>query len=84
VTSAPVTPTAAERRQRAANLRRRLALLRHHEAQRDPLTGKSHQAVRAGRLGGRKRADTHPGGPRAFGLELALRRWYPEGADDEK
>ena len=65
------------RRQRLANLRRRLALLRHHAAQRGP-DGKSQQAVRAGRLGGRKRADGHPGGPQAFGLELALRRWYPE------
>ncbi|MDP2950091.1 MAG: hypothetical protein Q8P22_11195 [Chloroflexota bacterium] len=72
---------AAERRRHAANLRRRLGMLAHHHRQRDPLTGKSRQAVKAGRLGGRKRAEEHPGGPRAFGLELALRRWYPQDGE---
>ncbi len=69
--------TVAQRRH-IANLRRKLALIRHHAAQRGP-DGRSLQAVRAGHIGGRKRADSYPGGPRAFGLELALRRWYPDG-----
>lgn len=79
MTSAPISPTDAERRHRAANLKRRLALLRHHAALRDPVTGKSLQAVRGGQAAWRMRVEAAGGNARIVGLEMALKRWHPEG-----
>ena len=62
---------------RAANLKRRLAMLRYHATQRGS-DGKSLSAVAGGRAAWAKRAAATPGGARALGLELALRRWHPE------
>lgn len=59
-------------RERVRRLRIRLAALRRHAAARDPATGKSSLAVAAGQASGRRRE-----GDRAWGLEWALRRWYP-------
>jgi len=61
--------------QRIANLRRRAAALERHAAARDPLTGKSHLAVAAGRLGGLKTVERHGPGS-AWGLRMALCRWH--------
>ena len=68
-----------ERRRRVGNLKRKAAALRRHRAARDPLTGKSLLAEKAGRAGWRKRAEAHPGGARGLGLELALARWHRDG-----
>jgi len=65
-------------RRRRANLRRKLALLKHHAAQRDPFTGKSVQAVRGGRAAWTKRVEAAGGDARIVGLEMALRRWHLE------
>lgn len=72
-----VTPKDA-RWSRAANLKRRLAMIRYHASQRDPQTGKSESAVAGGRAAWAKRVAATPGGGRALGLEMALRRWHPE------
>ena len=61
--------------QRVANMRRRLFMLRRHASLRDPATGKSTLAQRAGRLGG-LRTVSKLDGPSAWGLSMALRRWY--------
>ena len=63
-------------REHVRRMRIRLAALRRHQAARDPLTGKSSLAVAAGQASGRQRE-----GDRAWGLESALRRWYPEVAN---
>jgi len=70
--------TDRERRQHAANLKRKLALLKHHAAQRDSLTGKSRQAVAGGQAAWRKRVEAAGGDARIVGLSMALRRWHPE------
>ena len=62
-----------ERRRRAANLARRVALLRYHGANRD-WDGKSISA----RRGGHARMSADPGGPRAAATAMALARWHPE------
>jgi hypothetical protein len=54
-------------------MRIRLAALRRHEAARDPVSGKSSLAVKAGKISGKQRK-----GDRAWGLENALNRWYPK------
>ena len=64
---------ASERREQGRRLKIRLAALRRHAAARGA-DGKSELATSAGRASGRSRQ-----GDAAFGLELALRRWYPEG-----
>jgi hypothetical protein len=61
----------------ATNLKRRLALLRYHASQRDPVTGKSLTAVRGGRSSWSIRAE-RAGGDRILATELALKRWYPK------
>ena len=59
-------------RERARRFRLRLAALKRHAAARGE-DGKSALAVAAGKASGASReADT------AWGLELALRRWYPK------
>lgn len=68
------------RRQRVANLRRKLAMLSVHASRRDPITGKSVIAVKGGQAAAAKRIATTPGGARALGLQLALARWHPPGA----
>jgi hypothetical protein len=64
-----------ERRKKAANLKRRLATLRQHERARGP-DGKSSIAQAGGRVGGRRRAGSFEGGPTAWGLAMALKRWH--------
>lgn len=64
-------------REHVRRLRIRLAALRRHEAARDPTTGKSALAVAAGRASARQRE-----GDRAWGLESALKRWYPSDRHD--
>jgi hypothetical protein len=59
------------RRRQAANLRRRVALLRYHAANRD-WDGKSAIA----RRGGYARMAADPGGPRAAATAMALARWH--------
>ena len=61
------------RRERVRRLRIRLAALRRHAAARDPGTGRSLLAVEAGRASGIQRE-----GDRAWGLEMALKRWAPQ------
>ncbi len=61
-------------RQRIANLRRRLAMLRRHAAARLP-DGRSAIAVAGGIAAGRLNVERF-GDPRAWGLALALRRHY--------
>ena len=63
---------------RASNLKRRLAMMRYHATQRDPVTGKSQSAVSGGRAAWAKRTAATPGGARALGLEMVLRRWHPD------
>lgn len=60
------------RREHIRRMRIRLAALRRHETARDPETGKSSLAVAAGKASGRRRK-----GDRVWGLQNALRRWYP-------
>ena len=62
----------AERRERRKRLKLRLAALKRHKAARGP-DGKSELAVSGGKASARCRKDDH-----AWGLELALKRWYPE------
>lgn len=57
-------------RERVRRLRIRLAALQRHARARGP-DGKLILAVRAGQASGRRRA-----GDSAWGLALALRRWY--------
>ena len=57
-------------------MRIRLAALKRHAAARDPHTGKSELAVAAGKASGRNRE-----GDKAFGLDLALKRWHTEVDD---
>ena len=59
---------------RRANLKRRLAALRQHEAARDD-TGKSAVARRGGLRGGAKRAAQFGDG-RILALALNLKRWH--------
>jgi hypothetical protein len=66
------------RRRRAANLRRKLAMLRFHAEHCGP-DGKSTVAVKGGQVAAAKRIANTPGGARALGLELALARWHPGG-----
>ncbi len=61
-------------REHTRRMRIRLAALRRHEAARDPVSGKSSLAVKAGKISGKQRK-----GDRAWGLENALNRWYPKG-----
>lgn len=75
-TSSPLATDGARRR-RLANLKRRLAMLAIHRANRLP-DGRSAIAVRGGKAAWRKRANSHPGGERGLALELALARHYPE------
>ena len=65
-------------REHLRRLRIRLAALRRHKAARDPVTGKSALAVAAGQASGRRRE-----GDRAWGLEWALRRWYPKPGHEQ-
>ncbi len=58
-------------REHVRRMRIRLAALKRHAAARNQNTGKSALAVAAGKASGRTRE-----GDRAFGLELALRRWH--------
>ena len=60
-----------DRRRQAANLRRRVAMLRFHAANRD-WDGKSVIA----RRGGHARMDADPGGPRAAATSMAIARWH--------
>ena len=64
--------TSPEQRERLRRMRIRLAALRRHQAARGP-DGKSELAVAAGKSSGRSREDD-----RAWGLGMAIRRWYPE------
>jgi hypothetical protein len=61
--------------QHIKSMKCRLAALRRHAALRDPLTGKSTLAIRAGRLGGQRTA-SKLGCPAAWGLSMALKRWH--------
>jgi hypothetical protein len=65
------------------NLRRRLAMLKYHASVRDAETGKSLTAIRGGMAAWAKRAAATPGGARALGLEMALRRWHPDALENE-
>jgi len=65
-----------EQREHVRRLKIRLAALKRHAKAKDPQTGKSELAVAAGRASGRTRE-----GDKAFGLDLALKRWHAE-ADD--
>jgi len=68
-----------EKREHVRRLRIRLAALKRHQASRDPLTGKSMLAVTAGKASGVSRE-----GDRAFGLALALKRWWPNRGKAER
>jgi hypothetical protein len=61
--------------ERVANLRRRAAMLARHAAARDPKTGKSELATRAGRRGGLRTVERH-GSSSVWGLRMALRRHH--------
>lgn len=50
-------------------------MLERHARARDPATGKSVIAVRAGQKGGRVTADKI-GSPLAWGLRMSLKRWH--------
>lgn len=50
-------------------------MLERHARARDPATGKSVIAVRAGQKGGRVTADKI-GSPSAWGLRMSLKRWH--------
>ena len=63
-------------RERVRRFRLRLAALKRHAAARGE-DGKSTLAVAAGKASGVSRE-----GDEVWGLELALRRWYPR--DEEK
>ena len=67
--------THREHREHVRRLRIRLAALRRHAAARGP-DGKSTIAVDAGRSSARRRL-----GDSAWGLEQAIRRWYPKDED---
>src|SRR3990170_7793074 len=76
----PLDPEAAAveraRRHHIANLKRRLALLRHHARLRaESGDGKSPQAVAGGKSGWAKRARA-AGGSRILATELAFKRLY--------
>ena len=77
MTGDPLDEKLNAKRRRAANLKRRQAALRQHRHARLP-DGRSAVALKGGLIGGRRRAEGHPGGPRGLGLELAMRRWHPE------
>ena len=62
-------------RERVRRLRLRLAALKRHAAARGE-DGKSTLAVAAGKASG-----IHREGNKAWGLELALRRWYPKDGE---
>ena len=66
-------PTGPEQRERRRRLKLRLAALKRHAAARDPITGKSELATSAGKASARQRKEDS-----TWGLELALKRWYPE------
>ena len=59
-----------EQREHARRLKLRLAALKRHAAARGP-DGRSELAVAAGKASARQRD-----GDRAWGLEMALKRWY--------
>ena len=67
-----------EQREHVRRLKIKAAALRRHQAAKDPLTGKSTLAQSAGRASGRRRE-----GDRAWALEMAIRRWYPEAVDHD-
>jgi hypothetical protein len=67
----------SERIRRLANLKRKLAMIARHEANRLP-DGRSAIAVNGGREAWRRRVEAHPGGERGLALELAMRRHYPD------
>jgi hypothetical protein len=69
-----VSASEEDRRKQAANLKRRLFMLRFHALNRD-FDGKSAIA----RRGGQARMARDPGGPRAAALQMALTRWHPQG-----
>ena len=64
-----------EERERIRRLRIRLAALRRHSVAKGA-DGRSELAIAAGKKSGAARI-----GGRAFGLELALKRWHPEVPD---
>ena len=66
------------KREHIRRMRIRLAALRRHAAARDPSTGRSLLAVAAGRASAIRRE-----GDRAWGLEMALKRWAPHHSDDD-
>ena len=64
-----------EKREHALRLRIRLAALERHGAAKDPVTGKSELAVSAGKASAKERK-----GNSAWGLRMALNRWYPKNS----
>ena len=64
-----------QKRQHARRLRIRLAALERHGAAKDPVTGKSELAVSAGKASAKERK-----GNSAWGLRMALNRWYPKNS----
>jgi hypothetical protein len=78
-----ISPTVkAPRDSDSANRKRRLAMLRRHHEARGP-DGKSQIAVVGGMAAARVNIERHPGGPSAFGYELALRRWHQEIEEED-
>ena len=68
-----------EKREHTRRLRIRLAALERHSAAKDPVTGKSVLAVSAGKASARDRK-----GNSAWGLRMALNRWYPKNSSDSQ
>ena len=67
-----------EEREHVRRLKIKAAALRRHREAKDPSTGKSTLAQSAGRASGRRRE-----GDKAWALEMAIRRWYPEAIGDD-
>ena len=67
-----------DQREHVRRLKIRAAALRRHRESKDPMTGKSSLAQSAGRASGKQRE-----GDRAWALEMAIRRWYPETIGDD-
>ena len=74
----PIGCLASTYRERGRRLRLRLAGLKRHAAARGE-DGKSTLAVAAGKASGASRETDA-----AWGLELALRRWYPQDGGNEQ
>lgn len=64
-------------REHVRRLKIRLAALKRHQAARDPVSGKSSLAVSGGKASAKQRE-----GDRAWGLDLAIKRWH--GTDEER